>query len=60
MKIVFADADTLGADISLDKFRQFGEIEVYGFTKPDELKSRCDGADVIITNKVCVNKNTLG
>ncbi len=60
MKIVFADADTLGADISLDKFREFGEIEVYGFTKPDELKSRCDGADVIITNKVCVNEKTLG
>lgn len=60
MKIVFADADTLGADISLEKFREFGEIEVYGFTKSDELKSRCDGADVVITNKVCVNEKTLG
>lgn len=60
MKIVFADADTLGADISLEKFREFGEIVVYGFTKPEELKSRCIGADVVITNKVCVNEKTLG
>ena len=60
MKIVFADADTLGADIFLDKFKSFGETVVYGFTKPDELKTRCDGADVVITNKVCVNEKTLG
>ena len=60
MRIVFADADTLGADISLEKFKTLGEIEVYGFTKPDELKMRCDGADVVITNKVPINEKTLG
>ncbi len=60
MKIVFADADTLGADISLQKFNEFGEIDVYGFTRPEQLKERCKGADVIITNKVCVNEKTLG
>lgn len=60
MKIIFADADTLGKDISLDLFQEFGEIIRYGHTKPEELQSRCEGADILITNKVSVNESTLG
>lgn len=60
MKIVFADADTLGKDIPLDSFRKLGEVVLYGHTRAQELQERCTGADVLITNKVAVNENTLG
>lgn len=60
MKIVFADADTLGNDIPLEPFKDFGEVVLYGHTKPEELKSRCEGADILITNKTAVNESSLG
>lgn len=60
MKIVFADADTLGKDIPLDAFQNLGEVVLYGHTRAHELKERCAGADVLITNKVSVNESTLG
>lgn len=60
MKIIFADADTLGNDIPFDLFKEFGELIRYGHTKPEELKSRCEGADILITNKIPVNGSTLG
>lgn len=60
MKIIFADADTLGNDISLESFKDFGEIVRYGHTKPEELQSRCEGADILITNKTIVNETSLG
>jgi len=60
MKIVFADADTLGDDIPLESFKDFGEIVLYGHTKPEELKFRCEGADILITNKTAVNESSLG
>lgn len=60
MKIIFADADTLGNDIPFDAMKEFGELILYGHTKPEELKSRCEGADILITNKIPVNESTLG
>jgi len=60
MKIIFSDADTLGNDIPLDSFRDFGELILYGHTDPKELASRCQGADILITNKTPVNEASLG
>lgn len=60
MKIIFADADTLGNDISFESFQELGEVIRYGHTKPEELQSRCEGADILITNKVPVTEDTLG
>ena len=60
MKIIFADADTLGDDISFELFQELGELVRYGHTKPEELQSRCKGADILITNKIPVNETTLG
>lgn len=60
MRIIFADADTLGDDIPLEPFKDFGEVIVYGHTKPEELKARCQGADAVITNKTPVNEVSLG
>jgi glycerate dehydrogenase len=60
MKLVFLDANTLGDDISFTPFEQFGEVIRYGFTQPEELRARADGADILITNKVPINEETLG
>lgn len=59
MKIVFLDRKTLGDDINLDQFNSLGEIVFYDFTKPSEVLNRVKDADVVITNKAIVNKNTM-
>ena len=60
MKICFLDAGTLGDDLSLDSFSEFGEVITYFSTSPDEVLSRAQGADVLIVNKVKLNRATLG
>ncbi|NLZ81075.1 MAG: D-2-hydroxyacid dehydrogenase [Clostridiales bacterium] len=60
MKITFLDADTLGKDISLEKFNILGEVEIYGFTTAEQALERTKNSDVIITNKVLMNESTLG
>ena len=59
MKIVILDSKTFGKDISLDKFKQFGQIEMYETTKADETFNRVQDADVVITNKVVIDKNIM-
>lgn len=60
MKLVFSDSDTLGADVKFEEFEKLGEVVVYGHTKPEELQERCDGADILITNKNVCSEATLG
>ena len=60
MKICFLDAGTLGDDLSLDSFSELGEVITYFSTSPDEVLSRAQGADVLIVNKVKLNRATLG
>jgi len=59
MKIVFLDKKTLGSDICLDQFNTLGEVIYYDFTKPSDVLERVKGADVVITNKAIVDKNTM-
>jgi lactate dehydrogenase-like 2-hydroxyacid dehydrogenase len=59
MKIVFLDAKTLGKDISLDKFNDLGEATIYETTKPTQTLTRVKDADVVITNKVIINKDII-
>jgi len=59
MKIVFLDRKTLGSDINLDQFETLGEVIYYDFTKPSDVLERVKGADVVITNKAIVDKNTM-
>lgn len=58
MKIVFLDADTLGA-CDLSAFRALGQCEVYGFTTKDEVLERCKGAEIVIANKVLLDSTIL-
>ena len=59
MKIVFLDRKSIGDDISLKPFEDFGEVVTYGFSDPDEVPDRVRDADIIIVNKVPVNERTI-
>lgn len=60
MKIVFLDAKTIGDDIDLSAFDEMGEVVKYGFSTTEEAAERTKDADVLILNKVEVNKKTIG
>lgn len=52
MKITILDAVTLGSDISLSCFEQFGNVEIFDLTAPWQTASRIKESDIVITNKV--------
>ncbi len=56
MKIVFLDRDTLGKDISLERFKEIGQLIVYETTTPTETLNRVKDADIVVTNKVVIDK----
>jgi len=59
LKICVLDAKTLGDDVDLTVFDKFGPVQVYAETKPEEVVERIKDVDVVITNKVVLNKETL-
>ncbi len=59
MKIVILDALTFG-ETSLKAFDQFGEVDIYETTAPEELFYRVANADVIVTNKVVISEKDMG
>jgi glycerate dehydrogenase len=59
MKIVFMETDTLGVDMDLSKFDEFGEVIRYKSSVPEENPDRVKDADIIIVNKVPMNETTL-
>lgn len=59
MKIVFLDTQTLGSDINLDKFNSLGEIHLYPTTNESQILQRVKDADVVVTNKVVISKETM-
>jgi len=60
MKLVFLDANSVGEDIDLSKYNDFGEFVTYGHSTSDEIPVRVVDADVIITNKCLINEGTVG
>ena len=58
MKIVFLDALTLG-DVDFDRFKEFGELEIYQTTSKDETLNRVKNADIVVTNKVIIDKKIM-
>lgn len=56
MKIVFLDTLTLGNDIDLTPFEKFGEVIKYQTTTPNETLQRVQNSDIIITNKVVIDR----
>lgn len=58
MKIVFLDAATMG-DVSFEPFEKLGEFVSYGTSTPEEARERVKDADVLMINKVIVNKELI-
>ncbi len=59
MNIVLLDAKTLGDDISLDKFKSCGEFISYQTTSKEQTLDRVKGAEVVITNKVVIDREIM-
>lgn len=60
MKIVFLDTKTIGDDIDLSGFDQLGEVVKYHFSTPEQVPERIADADVLVINKVTINRQTIG
>ena len=58
MKIVFLDAATMG-DVSFEPFEQLGEFVSYATSTPTEARERVKDVDVVMINKVIVNKELI-
>jgi glycerate dehydrogenase len=58
MKIVFLDALTLG-DVDFKRFENFGEVIIYQTTSREETLNRVKDADIVVTNKVVIDKEIL-
>ncbi len=56
MKLVLLDAQPLGDDLDLSPLKQFGELITYPITKAEETASRIRDAEVVITNKVIIDR----
>jgi len=59
MNIVLLDSSTYGNDISLDVFKKFGNVTFYETTPQNLTFERIKDADIVITNKVVINKIIL-
>ena len=59
MKTVILDASTLGDDMDLSVFGEFGSVEVRGTTAPEEVADALGQADIAVVNKVPVSYTHL-
>lgn len=60
MKIVFLDHHTLNADgLDLSPLTSLGNVDFYERTPPGLVKERCQGAEIVISNKVVLNEDIL-
>lgn len=59
-KIVVLDGLTLNAgDLDWSPLEKFGHLAVYDRTAPDALIERCDGAEILLTNKTVLDASAL-
>lgn len=56
MNIVFLDSDTVGDVPNLNSLNDLGNVTFYPLTEPSETASRIREAEVVITNKVVLDK----
>jgi len=59
MKISILDAKTFGADANLSVFDTLGTIQTYQTTSYEQTISHINGASVVITNKVVIDKHIM-
>lgn len=60
MKIVILDAYTVNpGDLSWKALEEIADVDIYDRTSPDDVISRCKGAEMVLTNKVVLNSEEL-
>ena len=60
MKIVILDGYTANpGDLSWERLKELGELEVYDRTAPGQLLERAEGAEVLLTNKVIIDAKAM-
>lgn len=59
MKIVFLEANTLGTDVDLSGFSEYGEVIRYPLSDPQRNAERVRDADIVVLNKILVNEALL-
>ena len=59
MKIKVLDANTLGDDIDLSLINSMGDVTVYDKTAPEKVCEHIADAEILILNKVKLNKDNL-
>lgn len=59
MNIVLLDKKTLGETPALEDLQQLGNCTFYESTKTEEVAERVKNAEVIITNKIIVNREAM-
>lgn len=59
MKIVVLEKMSLGLDIDISFFEEFGEVTYYDNTSVNEIADRIAEADIVIANKAPLNESTL-
>ena len=59
-RIVFLDRSTVDAgDVSFEPFSALGELILHPVTPPDQILERCQGAEIVLTNKTVLKRETL-
>jgi len=60
MKIVVLDGFTLNpGDLNWDELKALGECEIHDRTAPDEVVKRAANAEIILTNKTLVTRESI-
>lgn len=57
-KIVILDGETLGK-VNFNSLEEFGEVQYFDRTNPNEVEERIKDANIILTNKVVLNRENL-
>lgn len=59
MKIVVLDRTSVGEDVSVEGFREFGDVVFYNNTPDDLVAERIADAEIVVANKNPINADTL-
>lgn len=59
MKLVVLERNSVGTDVDVSCFEQFGEVDYYPNTVAENAAERVKDADIVIANKAPMNESTL-
>jgi lactate dehydrogenase-like 2-hydroxyacid dehydrogenase len=57
--IVFLDVKTVGNVPTLNRLKELGHVTFYETTTPQQVLERVSGQQIVITNKVVINRETI-